>query len=309
MLPKLLRLASAMVPPATALAMAVLLASQAAPLAAQNLLINPHFDTGLTGWLITSQTSWDPSLDADGNPGSGSASGFFDSPTPNGADAVITQCVPLTIGVTYHGGGKIFIPSHTSAAGGAFFVMVPFPTTDCSGPPPPGPIIQTPEVTAVGSWNDSTSTFNNSFARSTLFSAVLAPQTGGRLNANFDNVVVASGAAPCVPDQITLCLSDGRFKATATFDTGNGTPSNAQAVPFGKSGYFWFFSSANVEVLVKLLDGCSLGGHFWFFAAGLTNVNVTITVTDTQTGAIQVYTNPAHTAFQPIQDTRAFACP
>jgi hypothetical protein len=309
MLPKHLRLAGVTAHLAAASAIAMLLASQAAPLAAQNLLVNPHFDTGLNGWLITSQTSWDPTLDADGNPSSGSANGFFDSPTPNGADSVITQCVALTVGVTYHGGGKIFIAEHNSAVGGAFYVMVPFPTTDCSGPPPPGPIIETPLVTAVGSWNDSTATFSNSFAQSALLAAVLAPQTGGRLDANFDNVVVATGAAPCVPDQTTLCLSGGRFRITATFDTGNGTPGNAQAVPLGKSGYFWFFDAANVEVLVKLLDGCSLGGHFWFFAAGLTNVQVTITAQDTQTGATQVYTNPAHTAFQPIQDTRAFACP
>jgi hypothetical protein len=41
-----------------------------------------------------------------------------------------------------------------------------------------------------------------------------------------------------------------------------------------------------------------------------TDVNVILTVTDTQTGAIQTYTNPQGTPFQPIQDTNAFAtCP
>src|SRR5260370_1101358 len=296
MSPQHLRVAGMTAHLAAAAAMAVLLAFQAAPLAAQNLLVNPHFDTGLNGWLITSQTAWDPTLDADGNPNSGSASGFFDSPTPNGADSVITQCVPLTVGVTYHGGGKIFIPEHNSAAGGAFYVMVPFPTTDCSGPPPPGPIIETPLVTAAGSWTDSTATFNISFAHSVLFSALLAPQTGGRLEANFDNVVVAPGAAPCVPDQTTLCLSGGRFRITATFDTGNGAPGNAQAVPLGKSGYFWFFNSANIEVLVKLLDGCSLGGHFLFFAPRLPAVQGTITAQDTPTHAPPAHTHTPRTA-------------
>jgi hypothetical protein len=42
------------------------------------------------------------------------------------------------------------------------------------------------------------------------------------------------------------------------------------------------------------------------FAGGLTNVDTTITVTDTQTGAVKTYRNPANTAFQPIQDTAAF---
>jgi hypothetical protein len=46
------------------------------------------------------------------------------------------------------------------------------------------------------------------------------------------------------------------------------------------------------------------------FAGGPTDVNVVITVTDTQTGATKTYTNPQRTAFRPIQDTSAFAsCP
>ncbi len=76
------------------------------------------------------------------------------------------------------------------------------------------------------------------------------------------------------------------------------------------TGYLWFFGSANVEAVVKVLNGCGLGGHYWLFAGGLTNVNVVITVTDTQTGIQKMYVNPPKTKFQPIQDTSAFAtCP
>jgi hypothetical protein len=39
----------------------------------------------------------------------------------------------------------------------------------------------------------------------------------------------------------------------------------------------------------------------------LTNVNVVIAVTDTQTGAVKTYTNPQGAAFEPIQDTDSFA--
>jgi len=46
------------------------------------------------------------------------------------------------------------------------------------------------------------------------------------------------------------------------------------------------------------------------FAGGPTDVNVVVTVTDTQTGATRTYTNPQSIAFQPIQDTGAFpSCP
>ena len=76
------------------------------------------------------------------------------------------------------------------------------------------------------------------------------------------------------------------------------------------TGYFWFFEASSVEVVVKVLDGCPLNAHSWVFAGGLTNVGVTLTVTDTQTGVTKTYTNPADTPFAPIQDTTAFAtCP
>jgi hypothetical protein len=58
------------------------------------------------------------------------------------------------------------------------------------------------------------------------------------------------------------------------------------------------------------LNACTLNSRFWVFAGGLTNVRVVMTVTDTQTGTVKTYTNPQGVAFQPIQDTSAFAtCP
>jgi hypothetical protein len=72
------------------------------------------------------------------------------------------------------------------------------------------------------------------------------------------------------------------------------------------TAYLWFFSQSNVETVVKVLDACGIGGHYWMFAGGLTNVAVAIRVTDTLTGAIREFENPSSTAFAPIQDTGAF---
>lgn len=59
-----------------------------------------------------------------------------------------------------------------------------------------------------------------------------------------------------------------------------------------------------------MLNGCAINNRYWFFAGGLTNVRTVVTVTDTQTGATETYTNPQNTPFRPIQDTDAFAtCP
>lgn len=121
------------------------------------------------------------------------------------------------------------------------------------------------------------------------------------------------GVAPlCVPDPHTLCLNAGRFSVTAFYQLSPSGPSvEATAMPLtDATGYFWFFDSSNVELTVKILDGCAVNGYYWVFAAGLTNVGVTLTVTDLRTGEQQVYENPVGTPFAPIQDTAAFhTCP
>ena len=61
------------------LALAALLAAMATALSAQNLILNPHFDTGLQNWLQTlNDATWDGTMDADGSAGSGSELAFVD---------------------------------------------------------------------------------------------------------------------------------------------------------------------------------------------------------------------------------------
>ena len=124
--------------------------------------------------------------------------------------------------------------------------------------------------------------------------------------------LACGGIAPtCKPNDTTLCVANGRYSVQATFDAGGGNAGQAHAVALtNDTGYLWFFSASNVEVVVKVLNGCALNSRFWVFAGGLTNVKVTMTVTDIQTQAKKVYQNPPRTTFQPIQDTSAFAtCP
>jgi hypothetical protein len=119
----------------------------------------------------------------------------------------------------------------------------------------------------------------------------------------------ATGAA-CTANATTLCLNNSRFKVQVQWTAGDGSAGSGQAVPLtGDTGYFWFFSSNNVEMVLKAVDGCAYNSSFWVFAGGLTNVNVVTTVTDTQTGVVRSYVNPQGVAFQPLQDTSAFACP
>ena len=76
------------------------------------------------------------------------------------------------------------------------------------------------------------------------------------------------------------------------------------------TGTFWFFNQENVELLVKVLNGCTITDRWWVFAGGLTDVEVTLRVTDTQEGHVKTYFNAQKTPFAPVQDTSAFGtCP
>lgn len=116
-------------------------------------------------------------------------------------------------------------------------------------------------------------------------------------------------SGPCVVNSTTLCLNSGRFKVQARYVLSDGRNGEGQAVAItGDTGYFWFFNASNVEMVLKLINACP--SRYWVFAGGLTNIQVDMTVTDTRSGAVKQYRNPQGTAFQPVQDTNAFAtCP
>ena len=126
------------------------------------------------------------------------------------------------------------------------------------------------------------------------------------------SVAVGAGAGGCVPSATVLCLNNGRFQVTAVWKRTDQTTGSGTGVQLtSDSGYFWFFNSANIEVVLKVLNACGLSSsYYWVFSAGLTNVEVTLVVTDTQRGVVKTYVNPLGTAYLPVQDTSAFAtCP
>jgi hypothetical protein len=61
----------------------------------------------------------------------------------------------------------------------------------------------------------------------------------------------------------------------------------------GATGVFWFLAPQSLEIVVKIVDGRQLNGHFWVFVAGLSNLAYTATVTDTATGESRTYVHRA----------------
>ncbi len=63
-------------------------------------------------------------------------------------------------------------------------------------------------------------------------------------------------------------------------------------------------------MILKILNACSPPfNHWWVFAGGLTNVGVSITVTDTVGLSVKTYKSTKGALFQTFADTAAFDCP
>lgn len=118
-------------------------------------------------------------------------------------------------------------------------------------------------------------------------------------------------SATCEPSATELCLDAGRFRASVHWRSASAEgEGRAVSIAAGDSGLFWFFGPDNIELLVKVLDGCPVNGRAWVFASATTDVEFTLRVVDTVTGAARSYSNPLGHAAAPIADTAAFAsCP
>ena len=118
--------------------------------------------------------------------------------------------------------------------------------------------------------------------------------------------------APCGESPTTLCVNNDRFRIEVLWRTSNSN-GDGMAVPIPSapdSGLFYFFSPSNLEMLIKVLNACSLNNRYWVFFAATTNVELAVVVTDVTTGSTKSYYNPLGRPAPPVQDTNAFAtCP
>jgi hypothetical protein len=120
------------------------------------------------------------------------------------------------------------------------------------------------------------------------------------------------GSTNCTPTDTAMCLNEGRFRVQVVWRDFQNQTGSGHVVPVSSddSGIFYFFGPDNWEMLVKVLRGCSINDRYWVFAAATTNVEYTLTVTDTDNDTVKTYFNPLGVASPSITDTDAFAtCP
>jgi hypothetical protein len=166
------------------------------------------------------------------------------------------------------------------------------------------------QIESVGP-NLSSVTVNGLLPGTTYNFRIFADNAAGE-SAPSGQVAVATQSVPSPTCSApSLCFGGGRFKVSGLWQAPSGASGTANVVRLtDATGYLWFFDSSSAEVVFKVINACSFNGKFWFFAGGLTNVQVAITLTDSLKGASQTYSNLQSTPFAPIQDTAALdTCP
>lgn len=139
-------------------------------------------------------------------------------------------------------------------------------------------------------------------------------QVRGTMGIEIDQV---DQTTACIKSDTVMCIEnnpgDFRFQLTVDFAHAGGASGNGQAsiatLGVARGGSFWFISQDNPEILVKVLNACSVNDKFWVFVTAGTNVGFNLHVLDTVTSASKTYSNPDNTAAVPVQDTSAFPCP
>jgi len=167
--------------------------------------------------------------------------------------------------------------------------------------------------------------------RSTISSTINAPQAGlvavYHLDGSpVDSIAGRNGAVGGTAAYLTspvaltcgattatsLCISGSRFSVSSKWLLPDGVSGVGTVVPGSNatSGLFWFFGADNWELLVKVLDGCSLNNRKWVFSAATTNVHYSLVVTDVKSGQTKRYFNYFGQSAPAVTDTGAFAtCP
>jgi hypothetical protein len=107
-----------------------------------------------------------------------------------------------------------------------------------------------------------------------------------------DRVSGSATSGACRAGRDTLCLLGRRFSATVDWhNPGNGQSGSGSTVALSDvTGSFYFTDPSNVELMVKMID---FGDRVAVFYGALSDLEYTIHVTDTATGAVKTYHSTA----------------
>ena len=125
-------------------------------------------------------------------------------------------------------------------------------------------------------------------------SAGIAPEGAARLRGSASAAAVSRASASatdhgCLEWGLNACLQDGRFLVEASYWNADGVRTSAwikDALVGDASTLFYFFEHDNPELLVKVLDGCDVNGHYWVFGSAATDLDYEVRVVDMAAGDV-----------------------
>ena len=290
---------------------------------AQNLLVNPTFDTDLSGWARSAfEGFWDPN-DANGSPLSGSVRGDHEG-APSGGAFQTSNCVNVLAGKDYDLKAAFLYPD-TAVSGQVTANVRWYSEVNCQGVIGVSSRIALKNDESSGEWEARSITFAAPpGAVSGKIELTVQKNAAGSIEVFADNVefCVTGTCEPtvdtsaCQVDSESACLLSGRFEVTVEWTTPSSTTGVGQVMQFNsqraendQSAFFWFFAPDNFEMGVKMVDACiDPFNRFWVFVSGLTDVGFVVQVRDTVTGKVNAYTNPVGLLPLTVGDTDAFPC-
>ena len=121
-------------------------------------------------------------------------------------------------------------------------------------------------------------------------------------------VPLPNGESSLEQDPTTHPILNERFQIEGQWQSQTGQGAIQGIALTRYSTAFSFFSPSNIELVIKVLDGCANNGHHWIFMAGLTDVKFDLWVKDMKTGKRWQIANPQGQPFGPVRDLTAFPC-
>ena len=112
----------------------------------------------------------------------------------------------------------------------------------------------------------------------------------------------------CEPGAPAVMLSGG-YRVGMCYETYDGQVGDARdfELDSSQSALLYFFDRDNVEVLIKVLDGCGVNGYRWVFVAPVTDLAFNLYV-ESPTGERWTHTNWLGQTAEAAADTSAFRC-
>ena len=154
---------------------------------------------------------------------------------------------------------------------------------------------------------------NHSWRAPGFYEVVLAATMRGGAHGTATRTFLVEAAQPqglCVETGKTRCLRNGRYAARTTLwwsTDGYHGAGNVARAGTNDSVLFGFHGRNNWEILLKVLNGCSVNQSNWNFGAAATDLGYMVEITDTVTGVSRMWRNEAGQTASPLTDSEAFS--